>query len=117
MGTSGTDFLSLLVPCEYPTAFAAGDGVVGDTNDLANVRNAHCFQCFSLCITDQIVRSPLGNKEVLSSSFDISDATSIERLDLLATLIIDIVPVLCSLNMRNLLLLCLHGNSSPDQNK
>ena len=55
-----------------------------------------------------IVRSPFGNKEVLSPSFDVADTTSIESLYFLATLIVDVVPVLGSLNMRDLLLLRLY---------
>ena len=63
LGTSCTDFLSLLVPCEYPTTFAAGDGTVGDTNNLPNVRNAHRFQRLTLGIADVIERMALRHEK------------------------------------------------------
>ena len=64
MGTSCTDFLSLLVPSEYPTTFAAGDGTVGDANDFANVGDAHRFQRLTLGIADVIERMALRHEKV-----------------------------------------------------
>ena len=64
MGTSCTDFLSLLVPCEYPTTFAASDGTVGDTNNLPNVGDAHRFQCLALGIADVVVGRALRHEKV-----------------------------------------------------
>lgn len=103
MGTSCTDFLSLLVPCEYPTAFAAGDGAVGDTNDLANVRDAHCLQRLPLGIADVIERITLRHEEVTAPAFEFTHAAARQATDTLALLIIDIVPVLRLLDIRNLL--------------
>jgi len=103
MGTSCTDFLSLLVPCEYPTAFAAGDGAVGDTNDLANVRDAHCLQRLPLGIADVIERITLRHEEVTAPAFEFTHAAARQATDTLALLVIDIVPVLRLLDIRNLL--------------
>jgi len=103
MGTSRTDFLSLLVPCEYPTAFAAGDGTVGDANDLANVRNAHCLQRLPLGIADVIERMTLRHEEVTAPPFQLSHAAAREAANPLALLIIDIVPVLRLFDIRYLL--------------
>ena len=64
MGTSCTDFLSLLVPSKNPTAFAAGDGAVGYANNLANVGDAHCFQCLALGIADVVVGMALRHEKV-----------------------------------------------------
>ena len=64
MGTSCTDFLSLLVPSKNPTAFAAGDGAVGYAYDLANIRNAHRFQRLPLSIADVIERMALRHEKV-----------------------------------------------------
>ena len=64
MSTSCTDLLAFLVPSEYPTAFAAGDGGVGYTYDLANVRNAHRFQRLPLSIADVIERMALRHEKV-----------------------------------------------------
>lgn len=103
MGTSCTDFLSLLVPCEYPTAFAAGDGAVGDTNDLANARDAHCLQRLPLGIADVIERITLRHEEVTAPAFEFTHAAARQATDTLALLVIDIVPVLRLLDIRNLL--------------
>ena len=103
MGTSCTDFLSLLVPCEYPTAFAAGDGAVGDTNDLANVRDAHCLQRLPLGIADVIERITLRHEEVAAPAFEFTHAAARQATDTLALLVIDIVPVLRLFDIRNLL--------------
>ena len=89
MGTSCTDFLSLLVPCEYPTAFAAGDGVVGDTNNLTNVRNAHCFQRPALSIIDVIERMVLCHEKVAAPAFEFAHTTTRKSANTLALLVID----------------------------
>ena len=103
IGTSCTDFLSLLVPCEYPTAFAAGDGAIGDTNNLTNVRNAHCFQRLALGIADVVVGMALRHEKVAAPAFEFANAAARQAADPLALLVIDIVPVLCLLDIRYLL--------------
>ena len=50
-------------------------------------------------ITYQVECSSLGHKEVIPPSLDVADTTSLQRLDLLATFIIYIVPVLGGLNI------------------
>ena len=111
MGTSCTDFLSLFVPCEYPTAFATGDRAVGDTNDLTNVRNTHCFQRLSLGIADVVVGIAFRHEEVTAPAFEFAHATARESTDTLVLLIIDVVPVLRLLDIRYLLSLTLRLNS------
>ena len=76
MGTSCTDFLSLLVPRKDPAAFAAGDGTVGDANDLANVRDAHCLQRLPLGIADVIERITLRHEEVTAPAFEFTHAAA-----------------------------------------
>ena len=63
------------------------------------------LQCFPLCITYQIERTTSGHEKVLPPAFDVTNATSIERLYFLSTLIINVIPVLGGLNMRDILLL------------
>ena len=41
---SGTNLLPLLVPCENPTASAAGEGVTGNADNLAYIRDIQGFQ-------------------------------------------------------------------------
>ena len=103
MGTSCTDLLPLLVPCEYPTAFAAGDGTVGDTDNLANSRNAQRFQRLALGIADEIERMTLRHEKVAAPAFQLPYATARQATDTLALLVIDVVPVLRFLDIRNLL--------------
>ena len=43
MSASRADFLSLPAPSIDPTAFAAGDGIVGDADNLAHFRYVHCL--------------------------------------------------------------------------
>ena len=52
---SCADFLSLFTPCEDPTAFTAGDGAVGDSDDLTNIRDVHRLQRPPLGIADVVV--------------------------------------------------------------
>ena len=103
MGTSRTDFLSLLVPCEYPTAFAAGDGVAGDSDDIAYVRDTHRLQRFALGIADVIERITLRHEEVTAPAFEFTHAAARQATDTLALLVIDIVPVLRLFDIRYLL--------------
>ena len=111
MGTSCADFLSLFVPCEYPTAFAAGDGAVGDTNNLANVRYAHRFQRLAFGIADVIVGMALRHEEVAAPAFEFAHTTARQAANPLALLVIDVVPVLRFLDIRYLLSLTLRLNS------
>ena len=76
MSTSCTDFLSLFVPCEYPTAFAASDSAVRDANDLANVRNAHRLQRLAFGIADIIERMALCHKKVAAPASQFAHATA-----------------------------------------
>ena len=103
MGTSCADFLSLLVPCEYPTAFAAGDGAVGDANDLANIRDVHRFHRLALGIADVIERMALRHEEVAAPPFQFTHAAAGQTANLLALLVIDVVPVLRLFDIRYLL--------------
>ena len=57
-------FFPSLFHSEYPTTFAAGDGTVGDANDLANVGDAHRFQCLALGIADVVVGMALRHEKV-----------------------------------------------------
>ena len=109
MSTSCTDFLSLLAPCEYPTAFAAGDGAVGDTNNLANVRDTHRFQRLAFGIADVVVRMALCHEEVAAPAFQFAHVTARQATDALALLVIDVVPVLRLLDIRYLLQLRLNS--------
>ena len=101
--TSCTDLLAFLVPCEYPTAFAAGDGIVGYANDLTNVRNVHCFQRLAFGFTDIIVGIALCHEKVAAPPFQFTHATAREPANPLALLVIDVVPVLRLLDIRYLL--------------
>ena len=103
MSTSCTDLLAFLVPSEYPTAFATGDGGVGYANDLANVRNAHRFQRLAFGIADVIVGIALCHEKVAAPPFQFAHTTAREPANPLALLVIDVVPVLRLLNIRYLL--------------
>lgn len=105
MSTSCTDLLAFLVPSEYPTALAAGDGGVGYAYDLANVRNAHRFQRLPLSIADVIERMALRHEKVAAPPFQFTHATAREPANPLALLVIDVIPVLRLLNIRYLLAL------------
>ena len=103
MSTSCTDVLAFLVPSEYPTALAAGDGAVGYSYDLANVRNTHRFFSVFRHIADVIERMALCHKEVTAPPFQFTHATAREPANPLALLVIDVVPVLRLLDIRYLL--------------
>ena len=116
MGTSCTDFLSLFVPCEDPAAFATGDGCVGDTDNLAYVRDVHGFQRLPFSIADDIERMALGHEEVGAPAHELTHTAARQSSNLLALLIIDVVPVLCLFNIRNLLLaLRLNGQCQQEE--
>ncbi len=76
--TSCTDLLAFLAPSKYPTAFTTGDGAIGDTNDLANVRNIHCFQRLAFGITDIIVGIALCHEKVAAPPFQFTHTTARE---------------------------------------
>ena len=109
IGTSCGDFLPLLVPSDYPAAFAAGDGAAGDADDLTDIRDTHCFQRLALGIADVIEGMALRHEEVAAPALQFAHAAAREATDTLALLVIDVVPVLCLLDIRYLL--CLGLNS------
>ena len=101
--SSCTNLFPLFVPCKDPAAFATGDGVAGDSDDIAYVRDTHRLQRFALGIADVIERMTLRHEEVTAPPFQLSHAAARQATDTLALLVIDIVPVLRLLDIRNLL--------------
>lgn len=108
---SCANLLAILVPDKDPTAFAAGDGIARYADDFADVRDIHGFQHFAFCIIDAIVRVILCHKEVVVPAFQIPHAAARKTANLLARLIINVVLVLCLLNIRDLLALSISTNS------
>ena len=73
---SCADFLPLFTPCEYPAAFTTGDGAVGDSDDLANIRDVHRLQRPPLGIADVVVGIAFRHEEIAAPAFDFSHAAS-----------------------------------------
>ena len=102
---SCADFLPLFTPCEDPAALTAGDGAVGDGNDLSHVRDVHRLQRPSLGIAAVVVGIALRHEEVAAPAFELPHAASREPANPLALLVVDVIPVLRLFNIRYLLLL------------
>ena len=73
---SCADFLALFTPCEDPTAFTAGDGTVGDSDDLTYIRNVHRLQRPPFGIADVVVGIAFRHKEIAAPAFDFSHTAS-----------------------------------------
>ena len=99
---SGADFLSILAPGIDPGAQLGGEGVAGDGQDLAGRAFAQGLDFISLGIIDVDPRAVLHDKDRGAIAFQLPNVSA-EGLDLLAVLIIDVVPALGGLDIADAL--------------
>ena len=106
-----TNFLAFFAPSVNPASFAAGDGASGYADNLAHVGDIHGFQNLAFGVVDAVVGIVLCHEEVIAPTFEFPYTAAGESANLFAALVIDVVPVLCLLDIRYLLTLRLNSKS------
>ena len=99
------DFLTVLLPCVYPNTHATGEGITGNADNLADTANAEGLQTFAVGIVCDV--------EGLALFDDVERGTVALQLALagadgpyfFAVLVVDVVPVLCCLDVTDALCL------------
>ena len=114
-GAPCADLFPFFAPDVYPAAFAAGDGVARYADDLADIRDAHRLERLALGIADVVEGVALRHEEIRAPSHDLSQAAACEPANLLALVVVDVIPVFGLLDVRYLLSLCLRSHCRRQQ--
>lgn len=99
MGAPGAEFLAVLAPGVEPGAFAAGEGLVGDGEDLAHVLDVEGLEGAPLHVADVVVGVAAGDEVVAAPSLQLAGAAARESAQGAALLVVEIIPVLRGLDI------------------
>ena len=110
-GAAGSDFLAFFVPGVNPAALPAGEGVAGGREDVAHVADSEGMQFLALGVAGVVPAAVLEDVERLAvgNNFALGSA---ESVNLLAVLVIDVVPRAGGLDITDSL--GLHGVGSHE---